>query len=333
MNERIVETAQGTRLVLRADVDDAALDWLVALVAREERPIVDGSGLPLGGLLCGFSQRDEGLVLEEPDLTSPPLPHEPPRFVPGVTRALALAYEQHRVHASYAEAPPLRNDLIEGMKVSVEPGWDDPDQFFAYRTVDLNWGSHSGWVVLRDRRSKEAPAEVTVREVILRRPMLARFLTWPPGTSLDCSSYSLVRVWVSAGDTQKQLRPTEGSYLDQRLRDVTPIRFDPTEHADLVAYVRRRGSEFAVPDILFEQRFAPREATQDFVRDLVRFIAADKLYDLIFIRRLRGWLRQGHEDAVRKEIAYQGKLSASEAEAFLTHARPWIVEGKIPPRS
>ena len=273
-----------------------------------------------------LQEEGEAWVIAEPDLDRPVNPSEPDTYVLGITRALALAYEQHRVHASYDDAPPLREDLFHNSRITVGVGWRNPSGFAAVRRAPL--GGHSGWVVHRDKESLESGSteEVRVRDVILQRPMLARFLMWPTDTFVWLVG-SRPSVWML--ESGRHLLDRSGSYVDLRTHDMAPITFDPVAHAEFIALCRTRDE---VTDRIRERFFVPDEVAEALSRDIERFVAQDLLYSLDFIRKLRTPLRQEREPLALKEIERIAKLTPEEARAFLAYAREWIVSGKVPPR-
>jgi hypothetical protein len=332
VNERTIHTALGRRVVLSAEVDDPVLDWGAHRVATHlvavGGDVQDGSGIALGCILCAFRADGDGFVLAEPDFSAPRDPAVPDRFVPGITRALRLAYEQHRVHASFPDAPPLRENLFHNMQVSVVAGWDLLAHVFAHRSPSV--GSHTGWTIHRDDKDLGADREVAVRDVIERRPVLARFLSWAHGTAVRCS-YGELYVYVQDG--ARRLSPSTGSYLSERLTDTKTVPFDPVAHASFVARLRASpelGSSLHLR--IAEETFSSRSVARALARDIHRHVAADRLYDLAFVRRLRTFLRQSRDAVALAEIERAGMLEPSEAKAFLDRTRASIEAGKVPPR-
>ena len=334
MNERRIHLSSGQQVVLRGNLEDEAIDWGAPWVASRLAPraheLVASSGIVIGGMLCALQQEGEALVIAEPDLDRPLSPNEPDTYVPGITRALALAYEQHRVHASYDGAPSLREDLFHNSLVTVGVGWNRASEFAAVRRTPL--GGHSGWVVHRDEESFEigSTEEVHVRDVITQRPMLARFLTWPTDTFIAWTT-SWLRVQMLTGD--RYLRDKPDSYVSVRegLRPGTAsIRFDPVAHAEFIALCR---SHTLISNRICERLFVPDSVARALSEDIERFVAQDLLYSLGVIRQLRTLLRQEREPLALQEIERTAKLTPEEARAFLAYAREWIVVGKVPPRS
>ena len=135
MNERSIHLSSGKCVVIRGELDDETMDWGGSFIATSLAPraleLMPSSGLLIGGILCALAQEDEAWVITEPDLDRPASPSEPDAYVPGITRALALAYEQHRVHASYGDAPSLREDLFHNSRVTVGVGWGNDSGFAA----------------------------------------------------------------------------------------------------------------------------------------------------------------------------------------------------------
>lgn len=336
MNERSIHLSSGKCVVIRGELDDETMDWGASFIATSLAPrafeLVPSSGLLIGGILCALEQEGDALRITEPDLDRPASPSEPDTYVPGVTRALALAYEQHRVHASYDDAPSLRENLFHNSRVTIGVGWSGASGFAAVRRAPL--GSHSGWEVHRDEKSFELgrTEEVSVRDVITKRPMLARFLMWPKDTFVSWLGGSGPRVQML--DSGSYLYARTDSYVGlrtgRRAEHMAPIQFDPVAHAEFIALCR---SQTTITDRISERFFVPYDVAKALSNNVERFVAQDHLYSLDFIRKLRTLLRQEREALALQEIERAGKLTPEEAHAFLAYAREWIVLGKVPPRS
>lgn len=172
-----------------------------------------------------------------------------------------------------------------------------------------------------------------MRDVITKRPMLARFLMWPTDTFVS---------WLACGGEPRVQMLDSGSYLyartdsyvalraGRRAGDVAPIQFDPVVHAEFIALCR---SQTAITDRISERFFVPYDVAKALSNNIERFVAQDHLYSLGVTRQLRTLLRQEREPLALQEIERTGKLTPEEARAYLAYAREWIVLGKVPPRS
>lgn len=306
-------------LVVRADASDDALDWLAARLAAEPA----SEALVLGGLLV----RVVDGALEEPDLSQRAAADAPERYLPGVTRALALAHEQWRVHQSYPDAPALAQGLFHGSRVAVGPGWDRVSEFVALRRAPH--GSDSGWSIHPDMKQLGTIGEIEVRDVILRRPMLARFLLWPPGTAVHWG-HGLLDVYV---DGERRLPLAADSWLARRLGDATPTVLDVDRHRALIERFREHpGSVVGYADWIREVLLVSHGVAWDLASQIERHVAADALFELRFVRLLRQLLRQGRAPLAVEQVMQVGKLGRPDAEAFLARHRADLEAGKVPPR-
>lgn len=307
-SETVITREGKPPITVGARLGGEALAWLKERV----EPVESGGALAVGAISFRAQAGTDGslrLVAEQG-------PSE-------LAVALRGAFEAARVRESFGW--PADAELTPSMRVAAGGTWRDGPGFLAVR--DRTDGADSGWSIVGTSADETVDGEVAIMEVLLARPMFARFATAPPGTRVRYDGVELV---VEHGG--EVLSPRDGSWLAERLARAS-VDFDRVEHASIVDAMR------ADPDAADTLR--PRVVEEFLVRSRVaralitaaeNEIAEDALYDKAFVRKVATLWKTGRAVAAVTLVEKTSKRDREFAKTWVHTHRDDLSAGKIPER-
>ena len=332
MRERLVTTATGTTILLRADASAEALDWLGASLEIDTPEIADGTGRVVGTVLCRFQREGDALTLCEADLDAPERPVSPTHTFPA-SRARSRSPGSS---TSSTRAIPMRRLCAKTSSTacaSPSARAGTPRSLLRPALGDGAWGSHTGWAVFRDDTHMEETGEVSLRDVIETAPDARALRDLATG---HCDPVAPRHARCARRRSERpapRLVRANDSFV-ARGSSSAPRHVRSGVARGLVARLRESpNADLAMLPVVLERLFVSYDSARDLLKDAARFVARDALHDLAFVRRLRTLLRQGREAVALHLIAETGKLAAEDAKVFLDGARDAISAGKVPPRT